>query len=194
MTIHSASKGQAAWFTGLPGSGKSSISRKVYERLKEQGLYAVHLQMDQRRKEYFPEPSYTSEERKKAYQLFAEEAADLAGQGHFVIMDATAPKKTMRDMARNLISRFIEIHIACSLETAMQRESKRPEGLVMADLYTKALERKKTGKDFSGLGQVIGVDVPFEKDPNAECVIENDDLTLEQAVEKALECIKAKLE
>jgi adenylylsulfate kinase len=182
-------QGRAIWFTGLPGSGKSSISKKVFQRLKDQGIDAVYLQMDARRKIYFPDPSYTAKERKQAYTMFAREGADLAAKGHFVIMDATAPKKSMRDLARSLIKNFAEIHIHCSLETAMKREGQRPQGLVMADLYAKALERKKTGKDFPGLGQVIGVDVEFEKDPNAELTIENNDLTLDEAVNRAMDFI-----
>ncbi|RQD58825.1 MAG: adenylyl-sulfate kinase [Desulfonatronovibrio sp. MSAO_Bac4] len=185
----SLSAGRAVWFTGLPGSGKSSISKKVYKRLKEKGAGAVYLQMDERRKVYFPNPAYTPEERKQAYTLFAREGAELAGQGKFVIMDGTAPLKKMRDEARMLINNFAEIHIACSLETAMEREGNRPEGLVMADLYAKALERQKTGKEFPGLGQVIGVDLPFEQDPDAELTIENDDLSLDQAVNKAMNFI-----
>ncbi len=187
-----SSPGRAVWFTGLPGSGKSSISRKVSEELEKQGFDIHYLQMDQRRKVYFPEPAYTPEERKEAYRLFAREAAELAAKGKFVIMDATAPGKSMRDRARGLIENFAEIHIDCSLETAMQREGQRPEGLVMADLYSRALERKKTGKEFPGLGQVIGVDTAFEKDPNAELTIANDHLSLEQAVAKALEYISGK--
>ncbi|MFN2267473.1 MAG: adenylyl-sulfate kinase [Desulfonatronovibrio sp.] len=187
----SPTAGRAIWFTGLPGSGKSSISRKVYQRLKEKGVNATYLQMDERRKVYFPNPAYTPEERKQAYTLFAKEGAELADQGKFVIMDGTAPLKRMRDQARLLISNFAEIHIACSLETAMEREGNRPEGLVMADLYSKALERQKTGKEFPGLGQVIGVDLPFEQDPCAELTIENDDLTLDQAVSKAMNFIES---
>ncbi|MFO7728513.1 MAG: adenylyl-sulfate kinase [Desulfonatronovibrio sp.] len=185
----SSGPGRAVWFTGLPGSGKSSISRKVSQKLKDQGLDIHYLQMDQRRKVYFPDPDYSSSEREQAYSMFAREAAQLAGKGFFVIMDATAPRKSMRDLARSLIDNFAEIHIDCSLENAMKRESQRPEGPVMADLYKKALERKQTGKDFPGLGQVIGVDVPFEKDPDAELTIKNDDLTLDQAVNQAMEYI-----
>ncbi|MFW6004944.1 MAG: adenylyl-sulfate kinase, partial [Desulfonatronovibrionaceae bacterium] len=186
MNKNLSAKGGAVWFTGLPGCGKSSISRNVCSRLKDLGINAYHLQMDERRKAYFPEPDYSSRERQKAYELFADEGARLAQQGMLVIMDGTAPRKEMRDRARRQIDRFAEIHVDCSLETAMSREQNRPQGLVMADLYAKALERKKTGRRFPGLGQVIGVDVPFEKDPAAELVIDNQDLSLEEAVEQAV--------
>ncbi len=189
MSSTSKNRGGAVWFTGLPGSGKSSISRHVFQDLKDRGFEVSYLQMDQRRKVYFPKPAYTDKEREDAYRLFAREGAELAANGQLVIMDASAPKRSMRDLARSLIHHFAEIHIDCSLETAMKRESGRPEGLVMADLYAKALERKKTGKDFPGLGQVIGVDVAFEKDPGAELAIENTHLTLEEAVNMAMDYI-----
>lgn len=189
MSTQADKRGRAVWFTGLPGSGKSSISRKVFHRLKDMGFEARYLQMDQRRKEYFPRPSYTDRERQEAYEMFAREGARLVAGGFFVVMDATAPKKSMRDLARGLIENFAEIHIDCSLDTAMKRESGRPEGLVMADLYAKALERKKTGRDFPGLGRVIGVDLPFEKDPEAELTIENDQLTIDEAVDRAMNFI-----
>jgi adenylylsulfate kinase len=179
--------GWGVWFVGLPGSGKSSVARGVAEVLKGRGLDVVHLQMDERRKAYFPNPSYSSEERARAYEMFADEAAELAGQGKGVILDGTAPKRAMRNRARNKIPRFAEVYVACPLEIAMEREKSRPEGLVMAGLYEKALERKEKGTQFPGLGQVIGVDIPFETDAHAECVVDNAALTLDQAVAKVID-------
>lgn len=180
-TNQKQSQGWALWFVGLPGSGKSTVARAVAQALKEQGHPLQYLQMDERRKSYFPSPSYTEEERERAYALFAEEAAELAGQGLAVIMDGTAHKLSMRRHARNLIPRFAEIHVRCSLEMAMSREAQRPEGLVMADLYNKALERRRTGRQFTGLGQVIGVDAPFEEDEGAECVLDSEQLSVEES-------------
>jgi adenylylsulfate kinase len=79
------------------------------------------------------------------------------------------------------------VYVACPLEIAMEREKSRPEGLVMAGLYEKALERKEKGTQFPGLGQVIGVDIPFETDAHAECVVDNAALTLDQAVAKVID-------
>ncbi|MFP4657917.1 MAG: adenylyl-sulfate kinase, partial [Desulfonatronovibrionaceae bacterium] len=136
----------AVWFVGLPGSGKSSVAGRVVHRLRENGLEVAYLQMDERRRVYFPRPEYTTGERNKAYELFAREAADMVQGGRNVVMDGTAPRVHMRRKARELIARFAEIHIRCSLPTAMQREADRPQGKVMADLYAKALERRETGR------------------------------------------------
>jgi adenylylsulfate kinase len=179
-------EGWAIWVVGLPGSGKSTLARGLRDALRSRGVDAVLLQMDERRKAYFPEPEYTPEEREAAYRMFAEEAAGLVREGRNVIMDGSAHRVAMRRVARKKIFRFAEIFVECDLETAMAREAARPAGKVMADLYRKALERKETGRYFDGLGDVIGVDVPFERDPLAEFVVDNTGLTREKTLGKSL--------
>lgn len=184
-------EGFAVWVVGLPGSGKSNLARSVTAALAEWGYDPIHLQMDERRKAYFPEPRYTGEEREAAYRMFAEEAAALVAQGRAVVMDGSAYKAAFRDHARSLIPKFCEIHVQCSLEASMAREAKRPQGLVMAGLYAKALERQKTGQQFPGLGEVIGVDVPFEESPRAECVINNEHIPKQETRDRALAFLRA---
>jgi adenylylsulfate kinase len=179
-------EGWAVWVVGLPGSGKSTLARGLRDALRDRGVDAVLLQMDERRKAYFPEPEYTPGEREAAYRMFAEEGAGLVREGRNVIMDGSAHRVSMRRIAREKISRFAEIFVACDLETAMAREADRPAGKVMADLYRKALVRKETGRDFDGLGDVVGVDVPFERDPRAEFFIDNTGLTKEETLGKTL--------
>jgi adenylylsulfate kinase-like enzyme len=174
------------WFVGLPGSGKSSVARAVLEALRDQGHEVVHLEMDARRKVYFPNPTYTPEERAKAYELFVQEAVEHVATGQGVIMDGSAHRLAMRNAARDRIARFAEVYIRCSLNVAISREQSRPEGLVMAGLYEKALDRKRTGRHYPGLGQVIGVDVPFEEDPGVECVVDSDRMTVNEARDAVL--------
>lgn len=178
--------GWAIWFVGLPGAGKSTYARAVYRALLEQKVAVEYLSMDERRSAYFPAPQYTETERLAAYRLFAEEAAQIAHRGRNVIMDGTAHRRSMRENMRQLVPRFAEIHIRCSLDTAIRREKGRPEGLVMADLYDKALKRKKAGVQFEGLGEVVGVDTEFEEDPCAECVIYSERESIEQGRDKVL--------
>lgn len=183
--------GAALWFTGLPGSGKSTLARAVLDVLQKRGLDAVLLQMDARRTHYTPRPLYTAKERAEAYRMFAEEAAGLAGEGRIVLMDGSGPQVSMRAHARELIERFAEVHLRCGVTTAMKRESARPEGTVMAGLYAKAMKRKATGQKFEGLGQVIGVDVPFEEDPRAELVLDAAGASTEEMLGKVLERFSA---
>lgn len=150
------------WIAGLPGSGKSTIARLVRDALMLQGLDAVHLAMDDRRKVYIPNPEYTAEEREQAYALLVEEALALQRQGKVVLLDATAHRRAWRDAARAQAPRFLEVIIQVPPAVAMAREAARPEVLVQAQLYRRALERRRTGREDPGLGEVPGVDVPFE--------------------------------
>lgn len=176
----------AVWVVGLPGSGKSTVARGIRDRLSERGEDAVLLEMDARRKVYFPDPAYTPEEREAAYRMFADEAAELVGRGENVIMDGSAHKVSMRRYARERMPRFAEVFIRCDLDEAARREAARPEGKVMADLYRKALRRQETGEAVEGLGEVIGVDVPFEMDEAAECVVDNTRLTPDETLGRVL--------
>ena len=174
--------GWVLWFTGLPGSGKSTIAHAVHTALVGQGRDVALLVMDERRRSYFPKPAYTEEERKVAYELIAHEAAELAGQGQGVILDATGHRLAVRQEARALIPRFAEVYVNCPLPEAMRREAVRssqsplgghPRGYAATPgMYQKALMRKRTGQGVPGLGEVVGVDVPFEEDPQAECVLD----------------------
>jgi len=184
--------GWVIWFVGLPGAGKSTYAQAVYKALENKDEDVRYLSMDEQRHIYVTGPKYTRQERKQAYRLFAEEAAEIAGQGTNVIMDGTAPELSMREYARELIERFAEVYVRCSLETAMSRESNRPQGLVMAALYEKAIKRKQSGKSVRGLGEVIGVDAPFEENSDAECVIDSEKMTIEQGRDSVLAFISAR--
>ncbi|SKA66428.1 adenylyl-sulfate kinase [Desulfobaculum bizertense] len=189
-TASAQRQGWAIWVVGLPGSGKTNLARGLAAKLSIQGDCVVWLQMDARRKAYFPEPTYSDEEREEAYRLFADEAAALTREGKNVVMDGSAFRADMRDYARSMIPDFAEVHVQCSLEEAMKREHRREKGLVMADLYRKALERKETGKEFPGLGKVIGVDVVFEESPQAEYTINNEFISKDETLRRTLRFVR----
>lgn len=182
----STTPGWVIWFVGLPGAGKSTYASAVYQVLRNKGENVQYLSMDEQRRIYSPNPKYNTEERARLYRLFAKEAARIAYRGANVIMDGTAPERSMRQYARELVPCFAEIFVHCPLEMAIRRESNRKNGLVMAGLYKKALKRKETGVDFDRLGEVIGVNTPFEEDPLAECVIYSDRMTIEQGRDHVL--------
>ena len=172
------------YITGLPGSGKSTIAQALLKLLAARKIDATFLRLDEIRKEIIPEPHYTEEEREKVYQAYAERGLELILDEKNVILDATAHRKKWRDLVRSQVINFLEVYIKCDLDTCIKRESQRKEGLVMADIYKKALERKKTGRDFPGLGEVVGVDAPYEENQKAEVKIESDKLSAEEAAER----------
>jgi len=175
------------YITGLPGSGKSTVAQALIRLLSDRGIEAAYLRLDEIRKEIAPDPHYTEEEREKVYRAYAERGFKLLREGKNVILDATAHRKKWRDLVRNAAGNFLEVYVKCDLDTCIKRESGRKEGLVMADLYKKALERKKEGKGFPGLGEVVGVDVPYEENKKAEIKIESDKIFPEEAAKGIIE-------
>ncbi len=166
--------GSVIWFSGLPGSGKSTISRLVVKLLEAKGIQIVYLSMDEVRKKIFPNPTYSDEERDAAYRAFALLASTLCKYGHNVILDATAHKNKWRDLAREECPYFAEVYVKCPIEICIERETRRVgQDLVRKKLYLDALERLRTGIVITGLGKVPGVDEPFEESSIAEITVDS---------------------
>jgi len=142
------------WVTGLPGSGKSTISRELREELGKNGTGVEILRLDELRKILTPKPEYTQKERDIVYRTLTATAAALTKNRINVIIDATANRREYRDLAREHIKNFAEIYIECPLEVCIERESGRKDDLVTKNLYKKALE----GGDI--VGELPGINAP----------------------------------
>ena len=165
--------GTLLWFCGLPGSGKSTVSKLVVKMLEKRGVKVVYLSMDEIRKEIFPNPTYSDEERDAAYRAFVLIGSTLCSNGHNVVLDATAHKRKWRDLAREKCANFVEVYVKCPVEICIERETKREgQNSIRVKLYLDALERLRTGNKMKGLGKVPGVDEPFE-DSDAEIVVDS---------------------
>jgi adenylylsulfate kinase-like enzyme len=169
--------GLVAWFCGLPGSGKTTIARGVYEKVsqtKPESSLSV-ISMDAIRQKIFPNPTYSDEERDTAYRSLVLAASLLSFSGITVLLDATGHKKVWRDLARRECPRFVEVYVKCPLEICIERETKRTDGAssVRRRMYLDALERLKTGKKEKGLGKVPGVDEPFEESQSPEVIVDS---------------------
>lgn len=158
------------WITGLPGSGKSTIAKELLKLIDFK-----YLRLDLFRKEFVKEPKYTDEERDYVYKKLVDKALEMKD----VIIDATAHKKKYRDFARQK-TKLIEVYVKCGLNESMKRESTR-EGLsdIQKNMYKKALQGER-----EGLGQVIGIDVPYEENSDAEIIIDSEKLSPQEAAEK----------
>ena len=176
----------AVWITGLPGSGKSTIAKELIKHLEN----TEYLRLDEIRKKYIEKPRFTDEERDRVYRLLIEDGAKAYKSGRNVVFDATAHRLAWRNEARKAMEDFLEVRVTCPIGICMERESARKEGLVLADLYRKALERKRSGKEFEGLGKVVGVDVPYEENGSAEIVIDSRDMSAREAADAVLKEIK----
>ncbi len=160
--------GIAVWITGLPGSGKSSITDALKEKLPD----FIVLRMDEVRRIVTPEPSYSDAERDIVYRCLVLLAKNLTEAGHNVIIDATGNLKKWRELARSVIRCFVEIYLKCDIEECRRREAKRQ------DLRGAPRDIYKKGE--AGW-PVPGVNVPYEEPVRPEIVIETQSTSVEAA-------------
>lgn len=177
-------EGWAVWLTGLPGSGKSVISRALLQRIRRLGEDAEIVSIDALRRYATPNPKYTREERAVVYGALVFASVLLVRNGINVIIDATGNRRSFRDKARNKISRFLEVYIRCPLELCIKREKKRGKETFLAptDIYNKA----ESGESST----VPGVGVPYEEPLNPEVIVDTDKLTPLECAEKVIERLR----
>jgi adenylylsulfate kinase len=173
-------KGVLLWFTGLSGSGKSTIANEVAHRLHAMGKLAYILDGDNIRHGLNKDLGFSPEDRKENIRRISEVACLFVDAGLITITAFISPYREDRDFCRNLVGedRFIEIYTKASIETCEKRD---PKGL-----YKKA----KAGevKDFTG------INAPYEEPENPELIIDTDKENVEESVEKVMKKLHKYLE
>lgn len=124
--------GFAIWVTGLPASGKSTLTSSLKRLLAEKGVNLAVLESDDLRKILTPHPRYDEQERQVFYGAMVHVGRLLTEHGVSVIFDATGNRRAYRDAARDQIGRFIEVYVDCPLSVCLARD---PKGI-----YRKARE------------------------------------------------------
>lgn len=116
----------ALWITGLPASGKSTITAALLARLRQRGIDPAVLESDVFRKYFTPHATHSEEDRLLFYQGMVEVAALFLERGVPVILDATGNRRDYRHAARQRFPKFAEVFVDCPLELCMGRD---PKGL-----------------------------------------------------------------
>jgi adenylylsulfate kinase len=114
----------AIWITGLPSSGKSTISRSLVRELQDRDVDIAVLESDSLRRVLTPHATYTEEEREIFYRSMTYIGSLLVKHGVPVIFDATANRRRYRAGAKAAIKRFVEVYVDCPLEICMARDPK----------------------------------------------------------------------
>lgn len=168
--------GIAIWITGLPGSGKSTVA----DALKKAYPEFIILRMDEMRKVVTPEPSYSDPEREIVYRSLVYLAKTLTELGHNVIIDATGNLRRWRELARQLISGYVEVYLRCPIKLCIEREKQRIEAHeAPKDIYKKG----------AAGWPVPGMVVPYEEPLNPEITIDTDKTSLKDIIAKIEEKI-----
>jgi adenylylsulfate kinase len=165
------------WFTGLSGSGKSTIANALEFRLNHE--FRVHtylLDGDNVRSGLNRDLGFSLEDRQENIRRLGEVARLFVDAGLVVLTAFISPLRADRDRARQIIhpARFIEIYVECPLEVCEQRDTK--------GLYLKA--RQGMIPDFTGISS------PYESPLNPELVLKSDRDSLEVCTQKVVMYMK----
>ncbi|CAA0115148.1 Adenylyl-sulfate kinase [BD1-7 clade bacterium] len=173
-------KGATLWFTGLSGSGKSTVAVELEKALLAKGKLSYRLDGDNVRLGINKNLGFSAEDRAENIRRVGEVSKLMADSGVLVLNSFISPYVADRDMVRKLHEEadlpFIEVFVDCSLNEAEKRD---PKGL-----YKKA--RAGEIKNFTG------IDDPYEAPVNAEIHLKTDEMTLEREVEIILESLEAR--
>lgn len=166
------------WFTGLSGSGKSTIANAVSNELFRQGINEYVLDGDNIRHGLNKDLGFSEADRTENIRRIGEVAKLFVDSGQIVTTAFISPFRSDRDNVRVLFQEgeFIEVFIDCPLDECERRDPKQ--------LYVKA--RKGEIKDFTG------IDSPYESPENPEIIIRSDLVTVEEAVEQVLGYLRDK--
>jgi adenylylsulfate kinase len=112
----------AVWITGLPASGKSTITLALARELAARGVNTAVLESDVLRQVLTPNATYTEQERETFYRSMTYIGWLLAVHGVPVIFDATANRRAHRAEARTAIEQFVEVYVDCPLDVCAARD------------------------------------------------------------------------
>jgi len=171
-------KGLVLWFTGLSGSGKSTIANEVEYILNSMGYATYLLDGDNIRHGLNNDLGFSKKDRKENIRRISEVTKLFQDAGIITLVTFISPFKEDRNNARKLIpeGRFIEIYVKCSLETCETRDVK--------GLYKKA--REGIIKDFTGISS------PYEEPEKPEIILNTEKETLKESVDKVINYLKEK--
>ncbi|TYS67872.1 adenylyl-sulfate kinase [Sutcliffiella horikoshii] len=164
------------WFTGLSGSGKSTIANAVSTELYRQSINEYVLDGDNVRHGLNKDLGFSDVDRNENIRRIGEVAKLFVDSGKIVTTAFISPFQADRDQVRKLFEKgeFIEVFVDCPLEECEKRDPKQ--------LYAKA--RRGEIKDFTG------IDSPYEKPPQAEITIASGTQTVEEAVSTILQYLR----
>ena len=173
-------RGATIWFTGLSGSGKSTIAVELEGVLHERGILAYRLDGDNVRMGINKNLGFSAEDRAENIRRIGEVAKLFADSGVIALSSFISPYVADRQGVRELHEKagidFIEVFVDCSLESA---EARDPKGL-----YKKA----RAGE----IRNFTGIDDPYEPPPAPEIHLRSDQQELSEEIDAILDALASR--
>jgi len=170
-------KSMVLWFTGLSGSGKSTIAHAVEERLHSKGRLTYVFDGDNVRQGLCSDLSFSPEGRAENLRRISEMVKLFLDAGIICMTAFISPLQADRQRCRELINcdSFYEIYVKCPLEVCEERDVK--------GLYKLARQGK--------IKNYTGVSAPYEEPENPDLVLETHKCSLDRCVDHVVESFKS---
>ena len=171
-------KAAVLWFTGLSGSGKSTIAKKLEQRLFADGVRTMYLDGDNLRHGLNGDLGFSSAARQENIRRAGELAKLSYAHGNMTLACFISPFTADRRFARGLVAdgRFLEIFVKCDLDVVKRRDTK--------GLYAKAIAGE--------IDNFTGISSPYEEPENAELVVETDIRSVDEIVAQIINALQAR--
>lgn len=168
VTKKQIKKGVTIWLTGLSGSGKSTIASALQERLSRFGIQAEQLDGDIMREHFSNDLGFSLQDRNENIKRAGYIAGLFSKHNVVVIASFITPYEQQRQLLRDTISRYVEVHVSTPLHVCEERDVK--------GFYKKA--RAGEIKNFTGIND------PYEPPTSADIEINTEQVTLKESVDK----------
>lgn len=161
------------WFSGLSGSGKTTIANELKKKIENRGYTARVFDGDDIRNSEHKHLGFTREDIEENNRLIVQLCLKNIDNYDFILVPIISPFLKSREMARKILGgSFIEIYTGASLEECMRRDVK--------GLYKKALRGEI--ENFIGLSK----DVPYEVPRAPEIILDTEKETISESVDRIL--------
>ena len=169
-------KSAVIWFTGLSGSGKSTISVELEKALFNHKIHTYRLDGDNVRHGLNRNLGFSPEDRKENIRRIGEVSKLMVDAGLITVTAFISPYKSDREAVRQLLDTddFIEVYTQCSLSECENRD---PKGL-----YKKV----RNGE----IAEFTGVNAPYEAPTQPEIVLDTETLSVEASVSKIMDYLQ----
>ena len=163
-------KGVTVWFTGLSGSGKTTIAERLVSELAERGKNVELLDGDVVRTNLSKGLGFSKEDRDTNVLRIGFVSNLLTRNGVFSITSAISPYMDIRQQIRDDIGDFVEVYVQCSLDELVRRDVK--------GLYEKALKGE--------IENFTGVSDPYEEPLTPEVTVNTETETIDESLNKVI--------
>ena len=166
----------AIWLTGIPGSGKTTLSLLLKDYFQKKNIPSIILDGDELRQTISKDLGFSPQDRKEHNRRVIEIAKLLVKNNFTAIIPLISPYRETRELARREIPNFVEVYVKASLDTCIKRD---PKGL-----YQKA----KNGE----ITNLTGLQSPYEEPQNPELVLDTEKSTPQECLDAIISYLDKK--